>query len=312
MRRYQPLLLILISCAMSLPVWSASLDDARQLHEEGKSQEALATIETVLSSGAPEAEKAAALDLLGTIAVEEGQLAMAKQAWARLMDEYPGYAQSHDTATKLSLVSALVKTEEAPAASKTVVSEAAEEKAAAVPVMPMEREPEVPATEPAPAAAPAPALEPSEPASPASPAPTAASDLVLIAARGRPHDAVRDVSDRIVAFLRDNGVNAESATGGIPVVEESKMVLPLLLQKGQQEEVASVLLLTADYLTMQKMVLDCYTAQGAKLWKLKISGGTGWKGRPYSKTGVTEPLLERFLEKLGRKVGEPGLPVTLP
>jgi hypothetical protein len=85
----------------------------------------------------------------------------------------------------------------------------------------------------------------------------------------------------------------------------------LLLQKGQQEDAASVLLLTADYVSMQKMMLDCYLSEGTKLWKFKVSGGTGWKGRPYSQTGVTEALAERFLEKLGKKVGEPGLPVTV-
>ena len=44
----------------------------------------------------------------------------------------------------------------------------------------------------------------------------------------------------------------------------------------------------------------------------KVSGGTGWKGRPYSKTGVTEALFERFMEKLEPKIGGPGLPVSQP
>ena len=99
-----------------------------------------------------------------------------------------------------------------------------------------------------------------------------------MAARGKPHDAVRELSDRIVEFLRGEGVDAQSATGGIPVVEESKMVLPMLLQKGQQDSAGSVLLLTADFVSMQKVALDCYTPAGAKIWKIKVSGGTGWKG----------------------------------
>jgi len=277
---------------MSLPAWSASLEDARRLQQEGKTEEALAAIESVLGSGVAAAEKAEALDLLGTIAVDKGQLAMARQAWSRLEEEYPDYADSHDTATKLSLVSALLKTDEAPVA-----------------------EP-VPAPAPAavtPKPAPAPEVSPSVAAtpSPGAVAATEASGVVLVAARGKPHDAVRELSDRIVEFLRGEGVDAQSATGGIPVVEESKMVLPMLLQKGQQDSAGSVLLLTADFVSMQKVALDCYTPAGAKIWKIKVSGGTGWKGRPYSKSGITEELAERFLEKLGKKIGEPGLPITL-
>ena len=314
MRRHQLLFLIVVTLGMSLPLGAASLEEARQLHEDGKTQEALAAIESVLSSGAVDMEKAASLDLLGTIAVDEGQLVMAKEAWSRLMDEYPDYAASSDTATKLSLVSALLKTEKAPAVAETVVKEGGQEEAA------LEEVAEAPSektAEPAALAVPAPAVaaESSSPEPMAVPAPTAApsegSDVVLVAARGKPHDAVKELSDRVVAYLRDQGVDAVSATGGIPVVEKSKMVLPLLLQKGQQDSAGSVLLLTADFVSMQKVALDCYLPEGAKLWKMKVTGGTGWKGRPYTKTGITEGLAERFMEKLDKKVGEPGLPVSL-
>lgn len=320
MRRYPLLFLVVATLAVSLPAWSASLEEARQFHDNGETEKALAAIEDVLSSGADETEKAEALDLLGTIAVDKGQLAMAKQAWSRLADEYPDYAGSHDTATKLSLVSALLQADEAPS-STDIVSEKAVEDEADVPAVVREVEPEVPAAEPvpevAPAAAPArpaPAPEASTPVTskptPSDPA-AEPSGAVLVAARGKPHDAVRELSDRIVEFLRAEGVDAQSATGGIPVVEDSKMVLPMLLQKGQQDSAGSVLLLSADFVSMQKVALDCYTPAGAKLWKVKVSGGTGWKGRPYSKSGITEELAERFLEKLVEKIGEPGLPVTL-
>ncbi len=146
----------------------------------------------------------------------------------------------------------------------------------------------------------------------ASPPPKSAapsSGLVLVAGRGRPHDAVQEATDRMVEFLRQRGVDAASATGGIPVVRESELVLPLLLQKGQEEVAASVLLLTAEYESLQKMVLDCYTPVGAELWSLRVAGGTGWTGRERSLSGLNENLLERFLEKLGKKVGDPCLPL---
>lgn len=318
MRRFQSLILVVVTLIMALPAWSASLDEARQLHEGGKTQEALAMIESVLSSGAGEAEKAGALDLLGTIAVDKGQLGMAKQAWTRLAQDYPDYAGSHDTATKLSLVSALLKTEDTLPATQEEPMEAPEP----APVVAKKEAPQEPAVDSTSATAPAAAITEPDPApeappaavtAPAAPAPAAtpASGVVLVAARGKPHDAVRELSDRIVEFLRGQGVDAQSATGGIPVVEDSKMVLPMLLQKGQQDSAGSVLLLTADFVSMQKVALDCYAAAGAKLWKVKVSGGTGWKGRPYTKSGVTEELAERFFEKLKNKVGEPGLPITL-
>jgi len=302
MHKVPLVILILAALVTSAPAWAASLDDARRLHEEGRTDEALAAIESVLSSRAAETEKAAALDLLGTIAVDEGQLAMAKQAWSRLQTEHPDYAESHDTDTKLRLVSALLMTQEAPAVPAEPEQKAVEESAPADPRPPAATEPAA-----APQPSPAKAATPSPPAAPA----VEASGRVLIAAKGKPHDAVRELSDRIVAHLREKGVDAESATGGIPVVEDSKMVLPMLLQKGQAENVGSVVLLSADFVSMQKVALDCYAPAGARIWKLKVSGGTGWKGRPYSQTGITEELAERFLKKLDDKVGGPGLPITL-
>lgn len=304
MLRTSRLIFLLITFALAVPAWSASLDDARQLHEDGMTAEALATIESVLSSGATDEVKAEALDLLGTIAVEEGHLAMAKQAWTRLVEEYPEYSKENDTETKLLLASALLKTEEKLPVAEKAVPETATLEA---------EEPEAPAVQATPEAAPA--ASASTP-SPAAPAPSAApvpesTGLVLVAARGKPSDSVRLLSERLVEHLREQGVDAASATGGIPVVEDSKMVLPMLLQKGQQDSAESVLLLTADFVSMQKVTIDCYAPAGAKLWKVKTSGGTGWKGRPYSKTGITEELAERFLEKLDQKVGGPGLPVTL-
>jgi hypothetical protein len=309
-RRFLIPILSAVALAVALPVWSISLDDARRLHEEGRTAEALAAIESVLGSDAAASDKAIALDLLGTIAVDEGQLAMARQAWLRLTEEYPDYAASHDTATKLRLVSALLKAEgpAAPAPAPQPVAPA--EPVTSVPPSTEPAAPQAPATpEPTPAPSPEPMARDAAPV--AATAAPQSTGRVLVAAKGKPHDAVRTLSDRVVAHLRERGVNAESATGGIPVVEDSKMVLPLLLQRGQTENAESVLLLAADFVSMQKVALDCYSPGGAKLWKVKVSGGTGWKGRPYSKTGITEELAQRFIEKLDGKIGGPGLPVTL-
>jgi hypothetical protein len=301
------------------PTWAASLDEARALQEQGRTEEALVAIESLLGSDASGDEKAEGLDLLGTIAVENGLLAMARQAWTQLSNEYPGYAENNAIGTKLLLVSALLKSQESTKAPKAVEKPQPTLEPVAEPtavVAPAPTAVSAPATEsePAEAAAPAPPAAPKpEPAVAPATATTAAatSGRVMVAAKGRPYDAIVDTNERVVAFLREQGVDAVNATGGVPVVESSEMVLPFLLQKGKEEGVGSVLLVNADFVRMQKVVTQCYLPAGAELWKFKVAGGTGTKGRPYSATGITEALLERYLEKLGKKVGGPGLPVTL-
>ena len=156
------------------------------------------------------------------------------------------------------------------------------------------------APKPEPATVPEPAAETAQP-----------SDLVLVAVKGRPYDAMVVTNDRIVEFLRQRGVDAVNATSGVPVVENSKMVLPYLLEKSQDEGAGSVLLVSADYVSVQRIATECYLPAGGELWKIKVSGGTGVKGRPYSATGITEALMERYLEKLEKQIGGPGLPVSL-
>ena len=320
MQRNRILVLIVLVSLVSFPVWSASLDEARSLHENGQTAEALAAIEGLLGSDAPGDQKAEALDLLGTIAVDKGYFSMAKQAWSQLQDEYPDFAGENDVATKLLLVSALLKSGESAAPVKVaeepmkavepvVEPEISETPAAAAVAAPAEAAEPAETPAPAPPAAPKAAPKPAE----AVPTPTASETpgLVLVVGRGRPYDAIAETNDWVIRYLRERGVDAASATGGIPVVEESQMVLPFLLQKAQEDGAGSVLVIKADFARMQKIVMECYLPEGVSLWKVKVSGGTGKKGRKYSKTGINEDLVERFLGKLDPKVGGPGLPVTL-
>jgi tetratricopeptide (TPR) repeat protein len=283
-----------------------SVDEAKRLHQAGQTDQAISMIEQILASDEASTDTAGALDLLGTIAVDEGYLSMAQQAWSRLLDEYPDYAAGKDVDTRLRLVSALLMAQGSE--SPTVETTAVEKPAVEVPAtkMPAEAAPAVPAP------APLPATGNDVKSTPQPVAPAAEiSGKVLVAGRGRPYDAVVETNRRIVEFLRERGVDAVSSTGDVPVVEGSDMVLPFLLRKGEDEGAGSVLLVTADYLRMQKIVTECYLPAGAELWTVKAKGGTGTKGRPYSATGVTEALLERFLDRLEKKVGGPGLPVTL-
>lgn len=334
MLRYRFFVCLVALLASGSLARSASLEEARRLRSVGKVEAALAEIEKILDSDAVDADKAAALDLLGDIAVDGGYLSMAKQAWSRLIADYPDFVESTDAQMKLSLVTALLGADreeeressrseavepratpveeparrpvKAPAVSSPAVDEPEmKTEKASVPPAPVVAVAEEAETQPQP--------EPSSiPVSSEPPIAVASgSGPVLVAVQGKPHDAAQEASDRIIEFLRERGVDAVSATGGIPVVQKSDMVLPLLLQKGQEEEATSVLLLTAEFASMQKMTLECYLSEGAELWKLKVSGGTGTTGREWSKTGINYKLVERFEQKLEPRIGGPGLPIGL-
>ena len=82
-------------------------------------------------------------------------------------------------------------------------------------------------------------------------------------------------------------------------------------QRARDQGAASALLVDAEFPGRQKVSAQCYSPDGAQYWKTKVSGGTGWTGRDFSKTGVNVDLVERFKKKLTDLVGGPGLPVTL-
>lgn len=283
MRRVSLVSGVSLTVLLTAAAWSASLEEARRLYRAGRLDAALNELQEILDSPATDAAWAQALDLLGTIGVEEDDLPLAYEAWSRLLTEFPDLADT-DAKAKLKLVTALME-----AQGMGPTAEAEEVESAQLPPRP----PPVPAA----AAAPRAGFDP--------------KGKVFLAGRGSPHDAVQDTSEQVIAFLRQQGVDVVSATGGIPVVQESKLVLPLLLDKGRQENATSVLLLTAEFSRVQKITVDCFDPDGGELWHLKVSGGTGWTGRDHSPTGVNVVLVERVLEKLGGRVGTPGLPVTL-
>jgi hypothetical protein len=114
----------------------------------------------------------------------------------------------------------------------------------------------------------------------------------------------------IIEHLQSRGVAAESATKGVPVVEKSTLVIPALLRQVETEGANSLLLITSNFESLAKVVVECYTPEGVLAWKKKVSGGTGWKGRPYSASGMNQALVDRALEKLDGQVGDPCLPVS--
>ena len=125
-------------------------------------------------------------------------------------------------------------------------------------------------------------------------------------------DLVRtyNFADLVIEHLQSKGVSAESATKGVPVVEKSAQVLLALLHQLEEEGGHSLLLVTSDFESVGKVVVECYTREGDLAWKKRATGGTGWTGRPYSAAGMNEKLVERILDKLDGQVGDPCLPVA--
>ena len=79
---------------------------------------------------------------------------------------------------------------------------------------------------------------------------------------------------------------------------------------GKLRELANVTREGATLESLAKVVAECFTPEGLLAWKKKVSGGTGWKGRPYSASGMNENLVDRMLGKLEGQVGDPCLPVS--
>jgi hypothetical protein len=307
MSRNLILSITLLGLLMPGLVQAASVEQARTYIQSRELARAKQELEEVVASDAGDQEMAEALDLLAALAVEEFNYANAAELWERLLAEYPERAEELGAATKLKLAQALIGQEEQRIAPKP----AEEVPAAPVAAVP---EPVEPSTEAAPdKSAP---ISPPVPASPSEPVrseelpPPRVPGLVLVAGTGKPYDAAQHAVSELATYLIESGVQTELPTGGIPVVESASASMMRLLDAVEDRGAESLAFMRVNFATVEKIVVEVYSPDGALLWKERVSGGTGHTGRPYSKTGVNKNLMERFLEKLAKRIGGPGLPVT--
>jgi hypothetical protein len=286
---------VLLGLSVAGALEAASVEQAKKYIQNQDLAQAKQELAEVLASDTTDEEMASALDLMAAIAVEEWDYATAAQLWGRLVEEYPERAEELGAATKLKLAQALLGQQEV---------ERAPEPAEEVPAAPVAAVPEpvAPSAESAPAeVAPAPAPETTQREVRAGrPVAQKVPGLVLVEGTVKPYDAAQHAVSELATYLIESGVQTELPTGGIPVVESASASMMRLL-----DAVEGV-----NFATVEKIVVEVYSPDGALLWKERVSGGTGHTGRPYSKTGVNKNLLERFLNKLAKRVGGPGLPVT--
>ncbi|MGB5660682.1 MAG: hypothetical protein WBO54_14470 [Thermoanaerobaculia bacterium] len=312
MPRSKILAVLALYWATAALVQAASVEEARQLYQNGDELAARGVLIEILALETDETVRAQALDLVGMIAVDEGDLDLAAAVWKKLISDFPDSPEATEAKTKLSLATDLGEARAAaPEADRDGAPVEAEKTAPAPGPMPAVKPADQVASQPKEEAEPAQEAEPAEPAAPAAPKQRAPqTDLVLVAGRGKPHDGAQRAAEVIIEHLQSRGVAAESATKGVPVVEKSTMVIPALLRQVEEEGANGLLLVTSNFESVAKVVVECYTPEGTLAWKKKVSGGTGWKGRPYSASGMNETLVERVLDKLDGQVGGPCLAVS--
>jgi len=109
--------LILLIFAHAPSAHAQSLDKAKLLYANKLYDEAKRELVAVAVSEAPEQERAAALDLLGSIAVDEGHYEAAVSNWEQLIAKYPDSPEAHEAQGKLPLARKLLSAGRAPAAS---------------------------------------------------------------------------------------------------------------------------------------------------------------------------------------------------
>lgn len=303
MFRCKTLVILALCWAAAALVQAASVEEARQLYKMGDELGARQALTEILALETDGAVRAQALDLVGMIAADKGDLELAATVWEKLISDFPDSPEAEMARTKLSLATDLNEAGAASPEDKETGAPVETEKTAPAPrPTPVEEPADEVTPQPAEEAAPA---EPSAPAAPKQQVPK--SDLVLVAGRGKPHDGAQRAAEVIIEHLQSRGVTAESATKGVPVVEKSTQVMPALLRQVEEEGANGLLLITSEFDNIGKVVVECYTPAGELAWKKRVTGGTGWTGRPYSPSGMNETLVERILEKLDKQVGGPCL-----
>jgi pyruvate/2-oxoglutarate dehydrogenase complex dihydrolipoamide acyltransferase (E2) component len=312
MPRSKTLVILALCWAAAALCQASSVEEARQLYQKGDELGAREVLNEILALETDEAVRAQALDLVGMIAVDKGDLDLAAAVWKKLISDFPGSPEAAAAETKLSLATDLSEVRAAVPEVDRAAAPVEADKTAPVPApMPADKVADPVASQAMEEAEPAQEAEPAEPAAPAAPKQRAPqSDLVLVAGRGKPHDGAQRAADLVIKHLQSRGVSAESATKGVPVVEKSAQVLLALVRQLEEEGGHSLLLVTSDFESIGKVVVECYTREGDLAWKKKVTGGTGWTGRPYSAAGMNEKLVERILDKLDGQVGDSCLPAT--
>lgn len=241
----------LLSCCIA---FGQSLDKARLLYSNKLYEDAKRELVAVAVGSGSEEEKAEALNLLGDIAIDEGNYGAAIKNWTEVTTKFSGTVSAKEAAAKIPLAEKL-------AANQKAVS---------------------PASKGVPEKLP--------------------SGTVLVA--GSAPEAPEYADQAVLEFmnvLSSKGVRAKNAFPGRTV----DATLPNLLELANQSGAEAVLYVFIHFRGMENMRVECYSADGKKMWEEKVAASLG-----LSPAGMTEGFVRRMKKKLESHVGGPCFPVN--
>jgi tetratricopeptide (TPR) repeat protein len=239
-----------------------SLERARLLYTNKLYDEAKRELVAIAVSAAPDEDKAEALNLLGDIAVEQGNYQAAVDNWTQLTDRYPTTTAANEAATKLPLARRLVAAPPASPSSTVTVQ------TAAVPEKPLD-----PGTVLVAGSAPE--------------APEFADQAVLEFMNVLMSKGVR-VQDAFAGRVATPGMSRMEAFS-----------LPNLLAHAREVGAASVLYVFIHFHGMENMRVECYAPDGRKLWSEKVAASLGL-GPSGMTAGFIRRMTPKLLNHVGQ------------
>jgi tetratricopeptide (TPR) repeat protein len=234
-----------LSCGVA---FGQSLEKAKLLYSNKLYKDAKRELVAVAVGSGSNEEKAEALNLLGAIAVDEGNYDAAIKNWTEVTTKFPGTASAKEAAAKLPLAERLLATQKS-----------------------------------------------------ASPLAEEGSDRVspgTILVAGSAPEAPEYADQAVLEFmnvLASKGVRAKNAFSG----RTADATLPSLVELANRSG-ASVLYVFIHFRGMENMRVECYSADGKKMWEEKVAASLG-----LSPAGMTEGFIRRMKKKLESHVGGP-------
>jgi tetratricopeptide (TPR) repeat protein len=231
-----------------------SLEKAKLLYSNKLYEDAKRELVAVAVGSGSNEEKAEALNLLGTIAIDEGNYDAAIKNWTEVTVKFPETASAKEAAAKLPLAEKLLATQKSDPS--------------VVKAMPEQVSP----------------------------------GTVLVA--GSAPEAPEYADQAVLEFmnvLTSKGVRAKNAFPGRTV----DATLPNLLELANRSGASAVLYVFIHFRGMENMRVECYSADGKKMWEEKVAASLG-----LSPAGMTEGFVRRMKKKLESHVGGPCFPVN--
>lgn len=99
----------LLTTGASFPAFGQSLPKARMFQQQGLNDDAKRELIAVAFSNGSQADKAKALDLLATIALDEGRVRVAVETWQSLITQYPKSDDAKAASERMPQISAALE-----------------------------------------------------------------------------------------------------------------------------------------------------------------------------------------------------------